>query len=389
MRRNPPHPPELSNISTVRLALLYHQFVVRGGLEGYLWEFASRLRGRGHELVLVGSRLDARFRSLAAEVQVIPPPPVSSAWLLARFARRSARLIRGLRADAVLGFGRTHCQDIHRAGGGCHAVYSRSLPILKRWRCKNRLELSVERRLYTGGGTRHFVVNSTMVARELQREYRVPPDAISVIHTGVDADHWHPAADDVEKGELRRKLSPATPMEMPVWLFVSLDHRRKGLASLLQAACEVPGAEIWIVGAPLDRGWWKCIDSLGLRSRVRAFGRQEDLRAFYQAADLFVHPTAYDACANTVLQSMASGLPGIISERDGAAEFIRERQNGFLLTNPDNPRELAARLREAAACNLPTLGRGARASMLPLNWDAHMDAWMELIQRTAVSRGPG
>jgi hypothetical protein len=57
----------------VRLALLYHQFITRGGLEGYLREFAAQLQAAGHELVLVTSRIDEPMRALAAEVRLIPP----------------------------------------------------------------------------------------------------------------------------------------------------------------------------------------------------------------------------------------------------------------------------------------------------------------------------
>ena len=58
----------------MKLALLYHQFISRGGLEGYLWEFASQLAQRGHELTLVGSKMEDRFRALARDVRIISPP---------------------------------------------------------------------------------------------------------------------------------------------------------------------------------------------------------------------------------------------------------------------------------------------------------------------------
>ena len=57
----------------MRLALLYHQFITKGGLEGYLREFAGQLQAAGHELVLVTSRIDEPVRALAAEVRIIPP----------------------------------------------------------------------------------------------------------------------------------------------------------------------------------------------------------------------------------------------------------------------------------------------------------------------------
>ncbi len=116
----------------MRIALIYHQFITRGGLEGYLREFTGQLRGAGHEVVLVTCRADEAFRRLAAEVRMIPPA-LTSLGTLRKFAQQSAAMVPDLKVDAVLGFGRSWRQDIHRAGGGSHWHYSRMLPWWKRW----------------------------------------------------------------------------------------------------------------------------------------------------------------------------------------------------------------------------------------------------------------
>lgn len=354
----------------MKLALLYHQFISRGGLEGYLWEFASQLVKRGHELTLVGSKMEDRFRALARDVRIISPPPFHSGWMLKRFAERSAALVPELGCDLTLGFGRTFRQDVHRAGGGCHAVYSRMLPAAKQRRWKNRWELAVEEKLYTGGQTRHFVVNASRISLELQEEYAVPPERISVIHTGVDTDHFQLG----DRRAARAQLGVGE-QSRAVLLFVSLDHRRKGLETALGALARVKDAVLWIVGAELDGDWRRLISDKGLDARVRSFGQQPDLRPFYQAADVFVHPTRYDACANTVLQSMACGLTGVISSQDGARDFIIHGENGFLLSDPRSSEEFAAHVQAALA---KPRGAAARATMLPLTWAAHVDAWERL-----------
>ena len=355
----------------MKLALLYHQFISRGGLEGYLWEFATRLAQHGHELTLVGSRMEDRFRALAGEVRIIPPPLFHSGWMLKRFAERSAALVPELGCDLALGFGRTFRQDVHRAGGGCHRVYSRMLPAAKQRRWKNRWELAVEEKLYTGGQTRHFVVNASRISQELQEEYAVSADRISVIPTGVDTEYFRPG-----DGQAARAQLGVGEESRAVLLFVSLDHRRKGLETALGALEQIKDAVLWIVGAELDGEWRRAISDRGLDARVRSFGQRNDLRPFYQAADVFVHPTRYDACANTVLQSMACGLTGVISSHDGARDFIRHGENGWLLSDPRSSEELAAHVQAALA---KPQGAAARATMLPLTWAAHVDAWERLL----------
>jgi len=360
----------------VRLALLYHQFITRGGLEGYLREFAGQLQAAGHELVLVTSRIDEPMGALAAEVRLIPPARTSRGTL-ARFAEQSAALVPDLKVDAVLGFGRTWRQDLHRAGGGCHWHYSKMLPWWKRWKPKNQLELAIERKLYTGGETRHFIVNSSKVRTELAEAYQVPAERVTVIHTAVDTDRWKPAPDAATRAALREHLG--IPANTPALLFASLDHRRKGLGSLLPALAQIPEARLWVAGQSLD-AWQGVIQKQGLTGRVTGLGRA-NLLPWYQAADWFVHPTHYDACANTVLQSMACGLPGLISAADGAVEFVREGQNGFVISDPstvDGLSALLARVLALPESQRAACGSVARETVRPLTWEAHLGAWRQL-----------
>jgi UDP-glucose:(heptosyl)LPS alpha-1,3-glucosyltransferase len=353
------------------MTLLYHQFIKRGGLEGYLYEFAKHLHGRGIPLTLVGCRFDDRFKALAAKTHRIWAAPMFSGLMLQRFARLSAALLPKIAHGPVLGFGRTYKQDVHRAGGGCHKVYSRLLPASKQARWKNQLELRIEEQLYTSGQTPRFVVNSSQVKEEIQTEYGVSADRIQVIHTGVNYEYFTPGDKAAARAELK------VP-EAPLLLFVSLDHRRKGLETLLNALTQVPAAHLWIVGAELDSAWQEMIHRLGLTARVTSHGSQNDLRPFYQAADVFVHPTRYDACANTVLQSLASGLPGIISTHDGARDFIRHDDNGYLLQDPTNAEELAALINQALL-NHDRIAVATRPTVLPLTWERHVDQWLEML----------
>ena len=371
----------------MRIALIYHQFVSTGGMEKYLVAFAGRLLEMGHDLEVVTARTDPATEAMPVRFHRLPRWPPWPRWpmaslRLADFARRAEALARALPADITIGFGRTVAHDVHRAGGGCHAAYSRLLPPVKRLSWKNRLELSLEAQLYTSGKTRHFVVNSAKVAAELQDTYGVPPDRMTVIHTAVDTTLFRPAESAAER-EAARASFGFRPGEC-VLLFVSSGHRRKGLGVLLEAlrlARDVEGLTLCIAGQDLSRAERRVLERHQLSPRVRSLGPRDDLPELYRAADFFVHPTLYDACANTVLQSMASALPGIISARDGAAEFIDPGVNGFLLENPADPAGLSAFLRDAAALSEPrrtAIGARARATVLPLTWQTHLEKWERL-----------
>ncbi len=308
----------------MRLGLIYHQFVQRGGLEGYLIEFATRLNAAGHELEIVSAdiapEIEDKIKATWHRIGLPGGSPLLRMW---QFDRVAARLAPGLPVDVTLGFGRTTVQDVHRAGGGCHRVYSELLPPLKRWSLKNRMELRLEKQLYTSGRTRRFITNSAQVAAQLQSAYGADQSLFRVIHTAVDSERFRPAQDRAAlRGKVCQQLR--TDPSRPVFLFVSLSHRRKGLDVLLDIWPEVD-ADLWIVGKTPCLRHRRRIKQLGIGNRIRCIAAQSNLTALYQTADWFLHPTLYDACANTVLQSMACGLPGLISANDGAIDLLAGR----------------------------------------------------------------
>jgi glycosyltransferase involved in cell wall biosynthesis len=365
----------------MQIALIYHQFVPRGGLEGYLLEFAARLHTAGHDLHLVGSEMkEGLERGLDAQIHHIPLVKGSSLLRMWQFEQAARRIVSDLKVDVSIGFGRTTTHDLHRAGGGCHAVYSRLLPPWKRWAPKNLLELQLEKELYTAGRTKRFVVNSSQVAKQLHEHYGTDENHFRVIHTAVDTDRYQPS---LRKDVLREKVCELlkTDTKRPVFLFVSLNHRRKGLDVLLDMWADVD-ADLWIVGQPLNYVHRLTIAAKRLQDKVRTISPQSDMAILYQAADWFIHPTLYDACANTVLQSMACGLPGLISVNDGAIDFIRDGENGFLLKKPTDPESVLETVKRALAAGdegRERLGEAARETMLPLTWNAHLHKWLDVI----------
>lgn len=360
----------------MRIGIVYHQFISEGGLERYLMGFVRSLVGMGHEVEVVTARTDEGTLGSGAKVHMVPGGRIRTARDLFRFDEGAGRVVADLDTDIVLGFGRTTRQDIHRAGGGCHKVYSRLLPPHRQKRRKNRAELDLEEKLYTGGGTRHFVVNSHLVLRQLVEEYGVSEDRLTVIRTAVDAGRFAPDPGGGVRARVRERLGSVPGR--PVFLYAARGHRRKGLGVLLDAfPTEV--ADLWVAGPQPGFGFRR-----RLRDGIRFLGPERELADLLRAADFFVHPTRYDACANTVLQSMSCGLPALVSLRDGASEFVEAGVNGFLLEDPES----VTAVREAVLAAIATpedrlreMGENARRTVAPLTWERHVEEWLELIGR--------
>jgi len=82
------------------------------------------------------------------------------------------------------------------------------------------------------------------------------------------------------------------------------------------------------------------------------------VRPLYAAADCFILPTRYDPFPNTVLEALAMGLPAIVGQRSGAAEVLRQGENGWIC-EPGDVSGLAQLMRAAADAARTERMRGA------------------------------
>jgi glycosyltransferase involved in cell wall biosynthesis len=67
------------------------------------------------------------------------------------------------------------------------------------------------------------------------------------------------------------------------------------------------------------------------------------LAVLYASADVFVFPSVSETYGNVVLEAMASGLPCVIADGGGSADFIEQGVNGFKC-GPYSPRDYVEKI---------------------------------------------
>ncbi|MFT4613214.1 MAG: glycosyltransferase involved in cell wall biosynthesis [Bacteroidia bacterium] len=120
-----------------------------------------------------------------------------------------------------------------------------------------------------------------------------------------------------------------------------------GLETAIRAVAlvreELPYIQLEIAGSgPQREDLQMLIHSLGLQSNVVLLGRleREEVLALYQGADAMLNPTKVDNMPNSVLESMACGLP-VISTNVGGVPFIVRDGESALLVEPNDHRAMA------------------------------------------------
>ncbi len=127
---------------------------------------------------------------------------------------------------------------------------------------------------------------------------------------------------------------------------------KKGFDTLISACALLPSDLKYsckIIGdGPLREALERQIDRLGLSHRVSITGAMPHTEVLkrLRKASLFALPSRKlrngdrDGVANVLLEAMAAGLPVVTTEAGAAAEAVINEETG-VLTQPDNPEELA------------------------------------------------
>jgi glycosyltransferase involved in cell wall biosynthesis len=161
---------------------------------------------------------------------------------------------------------------------------------------------------------------------------------LSIVTNGVDPYYAEIVPEDVRK-RLTARFN--LPTDRPLMLFVGNHTANKGLDVLLkslslmqQNACAIVAGEI-----RSSHEHAKLLSEAGVsRSAERLiftdFMTNEELRALYQTADLFVFPTRADTLPLVVLEAMASSL-AVVSTRVGGIPFEVTPETGILVDPGD------------------------------------------------------
>ncbi len=133
----------------------------------------------------------------------------------------------------------------------------------------------------------------------------------------------------------------------------------------LQAAAEKPKLRLLVLSVgSRRRSLERRIAQAGMQSRVHFAGviDENDLPAYYRAADLYVSASHSDGSSVTLLEAMACGLPVLVSGIPGNREWVVPSVNGWLFPDGD-AQALARGLRRACAGSgrLREMGKVGRA----------------------------
>lgn len=360
----------------MKIALIRQRYTPYGGAETYVRELARRIVERGHEVHMLAREWPAD-ESGEIIFHRIPSRGGPSFIKLKAFAQAVAREIDGADFDLVHSFERTYSQDVFRAGDGCHKEWlqrrarakGRVREITDRINPKHRAFLDVERRLFSDSRLRLVLAISRQGKDEIVRHYGVPGDRVRVLYNGVDRERFHPGLRADHRESVRRELG--IDREEPAALFVGTGFERKGLGEAIRS---LPHCDLKLIVAGKDRPapYETLARHLGVERKVVFTGPRPDVERLYGGADVFVLPSWYEPFGNVFLEALASGLPIVTTNEVGGAEAVEEGVNGYTVSFPVPPEELAEKLALALKIDRGTMLDERERLLAPFDWEKNL-----------------
>ena len=337
--------------------LVAGDFAHTGGMDRANATLADYLCASGRQVHLVGFRIDS---DLAARPQARPHlakqiagSDLLSAGQLSRLGQRVAQVVLARYPDARVLVNGTNCDlpDINWIHCVHHA-WARNVKNAPFWyKAKSALShwIDCEREGRILPRARTLIANSERTRRDLIERVGVDPSRVHTIYLGTNED-WRTITP--ERRAIVRKRYRITP-ERPLVIFVGAMgyDEHKGFDTLWEAwkeMCIDPEWDAELLAAGSGRAlpmWRKAIVKAGLERRVRLLGFIDNVPDLLAAADLLVSPVRYESYGLNVQEALTCGVPAIVTVSAGVAERYPPELTELLLVDPEDPVELAARLR--------------------------------------------
>ncbi len=203
----------------------------------------------------------------------------------------------------------------------------------------------------------HFLCNAWELQRLMMARFRVPAERITVIHNGVDADYFSPAA------------APDPALRQVILCIARLvpekDHETL-IAAFARLAARHPDAELWLVGdGPKRRALQRLVEGRLPPGRVTFVPGQIDPLPLFRQSRVLALSSVQEGLPNVVLEAMAAGLPVVATAVGGLSEVVQPGVTGWLVP-PREPAALAEALSRLLAdeAERRAFGRAGRARVV-------------------------
>lgn len=171
------------------------------------------------------------------------------------------------------------------------------------------------------------------------------------VHNGIDPDKFLPRSKNKDEELLKKLNIQSTDF---LFIFVGRVNADKGVHTILKAMSEITkkydNVKLMIVGSAWfgdnkKNKYFMELESIAepIKKNIIFTGYidRSEIINYYHIADCYVGPSVFeDPSPNTCYESSSLELPIISSTRGGIPEIILDNETGYLVNDPEDPKEL-------------------------------------------------
>lgn len=324
--------------STTKNILSKLQYILRMvSDEGYIRMFTEQARGRFSNPVI---GLDISSHPLVVDADIINIQWINGGFLSLDALRKIGKLCKPIVWTM---------HDMWAFTGGCHYVSDcknyltecRNCPALKfRSDIDTSYRIFNRKREIFNSLNLTIVTTSRWLASEASNSSLLKDKKVHVIPTPMDSELFKP----YNKIISRKKLKLPEDKKIILSGAMNLKDDRKGFNYLIKALQiiyklnELKDLELAVFGK-LDES---VISSIPVKvNQLGQLKTENEIVLAYNSADTFVAPSLEDNLPNTIMESMACGIPVVAFDVGGIPDLIDDGRNG-ILTKPKSVDGLAA-----------------------------------------------
>jgi L-malate glycosyltransferase len=185
-------------------------------------------------------------------------------------------------------------------------------------------------------GVDHLVSISEATAKAMAVYDNFPFRRIRIIHNGIDCSEMIPFIDKKAKRQ-ELGLSETCRIIGTAARLNSIKNIQMMLRVLKLVLQQVPDTCLVIAGQGEEEERLKAAaHELGIFDCVKFIGLRFDLPEIYQLFDVFLLTSFSEGISVTLLESMASGVPSVVTDVGGNREVVVEGKTGFMVRVDDD-----------------------------------------------------
>ncbi len=210
-----------------------------------------------------------------------------------------------------------------------------------------------------------LVTNSNYTLGEIERNVRIDPRRVAVVHHGIPDRFGEPAAERAR-------------MALSVGVVYELNLRRKGHGPFIEAARLVEDVEFVLAGKWLDDTGERLAASAPPNARLTGFLPDEELDELFRTAAVYVQASLHEGFGLSLAEAMLAGAVPVVTRAGALPEVVGP--TGVYIDEP-TPEAVAAGIRKALEL-APAAGRAARERVLShFPYEARRDGLLEQVER--------